>query len=254
VTRIGDSLGRDRRDWTDLAALDPLWAVWSTPEFRHGASDAAAFLRRGEDEIGELLGYITTVLGRQPALGRALDFGCGAGRLTQALAGRFDEVVGVDISPGMVDTARGLNGRANCRFEVNPHPDLRDFADGHFDLVCSFITLQHISSRPAIERFLGEFVRVTAPGGVAAFQVLSVVPLRVRAHPRRHLYRLARDLRVPARVLYRLGLYSMALTPIPRDRVDRVVEACGGTVLGAYPDGRSGSDAIPSLTYYVTPS
>ena len=55
---IGDSLSRDRRDWTDLAALDPLWAVWSTTEFRHGGSDSAAFFRRGEKEITELLGYV----------------------------------------------------------------------------------------------------------------------------------------------------------------------------------------------------
>ncbi len=249
---LGDSLSRDRRDWTDLAGLDPLWAVWSTPEFRHGAGGTAAFLRRGEDEIRELLGYITTVLGRPPTLGRALDFGCGAGRLTQALAGHCDEVIGLDISPGMVETAEALNSRPNCAFQVNPNPDLRQFPDGHFDLVASFITLQHISSRPAVEKFVGELVRVTAPGGVSAFQLPSHVPLRVRAHPRRHLYRLARDLGVPAQVLYKRGLYSMALTAISRDRVEQIVEERGGTVVGAFPDGRSGTDLIPSLTYYAT--
>jgi SAM-dependent methyltransferase len=152
----------------------------------------------------------------------------------------------------MVETARRLNNRANCSFEVNPHPDLRQFADRRFDLVCSFITLQHISNRPAIERFIGELVRITASGGVTAFQLLSSVPLRVRAHPRRHVYRLARDLGVPATTLYRLGLYSMALTAIPRQRVEQVIEANGGVLLGAYPDGRSGSDLIPSLSYYTT--
>ncbi|HWH10525.1 MAG TPA: class I SAM-dependent methyltransferase, partial [Solirubrobacteraceae bacterium] len=137
-------------------------------------------------------------------------------------------------------------------FQVNPHPDLRQFSSGQFDFVCSFITLQHISSKPAIERFIGELIRVTAKGGVTAFQLLSSVPLRVRAHPRRHLYRMARDLGVPAKTLYKLGLYSMALTAIPRERVEYVIETNGGVVLGAYPDGRSGSDLIPSLSYYAT--
>lgn len=36
----------------------------------------------------------------------ALDFGCGVGRLTQALAAHFDEVTGVDISPSMIKLAK----------------------------------------------------------------------------------------------------------------------------------------------------
>ena len=57
---------------------------------------------------------------------------------------------------------------------------------------------------------------------------------------------------MPARSLYKLGLYSMALTPIRRERVERVVAANGGTLLGAYPDGRSGTKIIPSFSYYAT--
>ena len=41
--------------------------------------------------------------------GRGLDFGCGVGRLTQALARRMNRVVGADISPVLIDLARTLN-------------------------------------------------------------------------------------------------------------------------------------------------
>ncbi len=41
--------------------------------------------------------------------GKALDFGCGVGRLTQALADYFNEVAGVDVSPTMVNKALEYN-------------------------------------------------------------------------------------------------------------------------------------------------
>ena len=41
----------------------------------------------------------------------ALDFGCGAGRLSRALAAHFEHVVGVDVSASMIETARALNRR-----------------------------------------------------------------------------------------------------------------------------------------------
>lgn len=50
---------------------------------------------------------------------RALDFGCGVGRLTQALGARFDEVVGIDISSSKVKLAEELNTSPNCKFVVN---------------------------------------------------------------------------------------------------------------------------------------
>lgn len=247
----GGSLARDQRDWTDLGTLDPLWAVWSTPEFRHGGGEKRTFFARGEEEIDELLGYVDDLRPAPLDRVRALDFGCGAGRLTQALAGRFEQAIGVDISPSMVETARSLNSRPNCAFELNPDPDLRQFADREFDLVCSLITLQHVSSPAAIERYIAELIRVTATGGVTVFQLPSHVPRRVRAQPRRQLYRLGRAVGVPARRLYRLGLYSMALTAIPRDRVERLVCDSGAELLAAAPDGRTGSAAIPSLAYYA---
>ena len=40
---------------------------------------------------------------------RALDFGCGVGRLTRALGTRFESALGVDISAGMIEQARRLN-------------------------------------------------------------------------------------------------------------------------------------------------
>src|SRR5258707_194558 len=76
---------------------------------------------------------------------RALDFGWGAGRLSQAIARRMAEVDGVDIARSMVDLAGRHNRYGDrCRYRVNTAPDLRLFGDGAFDFVYSSIVLQHI--------------------------------------------------------------------------------------------------------------
>ncbi|HET9051576.1 MAG TPA: class I SAM-dependent methyltransferase, partial [Candidatus Dormibacteraeota bacterium] len=98
-----------------------------------------------------------------------LDFGCGVGRLTQALAPHAERVVGVDIAPSMVERARALAaGIANVAFEVGDSGDLRGHPDGSCDLLCSFLVLQHIPTEIALG-YVSEFVRVLRPGGVAVF-------------------------------------------------------------------------------------
>jgi SAM-dependent methyltransferase len=242
----------DQRDWDDLGVLDPLWAVWSVASFRFGRGSIDEFFESGEREIDALLAGVSEHLGRPGAQRLALDFGCGAGRLTSALARHFDEVVGVDIAPSMIEVARSARGSpSNCSFRLNDAPDLRQFATGQFDLVCSLITLQHVSRPRLIERYVAELVRVTAADGVAVFQLPMRVPWRVRAHPRRAAYHVLRRLGVRADRLYRHGLYAMALKGLPAARVERVVVAAGGVVLAQVPDERTGSEAIPSATYCV---
>ena len=73
---------------------------------------------------------------------RALDAGCGAGRHTFALADRFDQVVGVDISRPLIELARQRRCRPNVQYCVE---DLMAFHDpGGFDLVFSSTTMHHL--------------------------------------------------------------------------------------------------------------
>ena len=76
----------------------------------------------------------------------ALDFGCGPGRLSQALCTKFDSVTGVDISASMIKKADSLNRFPDsCKYLVNSTDDLSQLPSNNFDFVLSFITLQHIS-------------------------------------------------------------------------------------------------------------
>jgi malonyl-CoA O-methyltransferase len=93
---------------------------------------------------------------------RVLDLGTGTGKAARVVGTRFPqaEVVGVDLSPAMIEEARNvlpaeLSGRV--RFEVADASRL-PFEDGAFDLV---VLLNMIP-------FFGELARVTAPGGLVA--------------------------------------------------------------------------------------
>jgi SAM-dependent methyltransferase len=159
-----------QRDWEGLAVDDPLWAVLTRPDRRGGRWDPDEFFATGSEEVAAVIGRVRRLA---PALwpGRALDFGCGVGRLTRPLADHFDEVVGVDIAPTMIDLARRYHAdRPSCRFEVNQTEDLARFPSGRFDLVLSLIVLQHVPPATAV-RYLRELCRVVAPGGVLAVQV-----------------------------------------------------------------------------------
>jgi SAM-dependent methyltransferase len=161
-----------RQFWEQHARRDPLWAVLSDGAKRDGQWDSAAFFETGVTEIGSLL----RDLDAQGILfdrGAALDFGCGVGRLTQALAPHFARAVGVDISPGMLEVA----GRRNrfperVSYVSNQTADLHVFQDRTFDFLVSLIVLQHLPPDIAVG-YLREFFRVLAPAGVLVFQLPS---------------------------------------------------------------------------------
>jgi SAM-dependent methyltransferase len=157
-----------RRDWTRLGADDPLWAVYVAADKRGGRWDPEQFLATGRSDVAASVAWLTD-LGLGQKWSRILDFGCGAGRLSQALADYADEVVGVDVSPPMLEMARRLDVDGRCRFVLNETSDLAAFETDSFDLVYSELVLQHLPA-PVIDGYLAEFVRVLRPGGVALLQ------------------------------------------------------------------------------------
>lgn len=158
--------------WDTLAKEDPLWAILSVPEKRGRKWTPEDFFRSGQAEVDATLGRILTS-GYPLSSGAALDFGCGVGRLTQPLADYFERVVGVDISPTMLELARSFNRRGSrVEYILNAVDNLRIFEDRAFDLVYSQIVLQHMPHAYAIA-YIREFFRIARPGGFIMFQVPS---------------------------------------------------------------------------------
>jgi SAM-dependent methyltransferase len=160
-----------QKRWDAFARRDAFGAILAPMSGRE-SRDVDAFLASGRQEIDEVLAE-TTLLGLPAGRTAALDFGCGAGRLTQALAARFDGCLGVDISPRMIALARELNQQGTrCRFLVNAEDSLAGLGSNGFDFVYSNLVLQHL--RPGIAlAYVAELARVLTPGGALVFQTAS---------------------------------------------------------------------------------
>lgn len=160
-----------RATWESLATEDALWAICTAPDKRGGKWDPAEFFASGEREAETVLTHLHSRNISVNKTGRALDFGCGVGRLTQALGRQFAACVGIDISARMVELAKQFNRLGEkCVYQHNTQPNLALFEDGSFDFIYSTIVLQHIDPQ-LTQAYLREFIRVLRAGGVLVFQL-----------------------------------------------------------------------------------
>jgi len=246
-------LERQRRDWDDLAALDPYWAVLTRPGKRFGGWDGAEFFATGTTEADSLMERAAR-LAHPRERRRALDFGCGLGRVTRALARHFDTCVGVDISEDMLAGARRANATVEGVSFVRAG-DLSRFPDREFDLVYSTIVLQHVPDRSAIGAYIAEFCRVLRPDGLIAFQLPSHIPAIYRLQWQRRLYSVLRRLGVGAPFLYRrLRLQPMAMSFVPEPAVVRLLNSLGARVLDVETESAAVASGMKLTSYYATRS
>lgn len=100
----------------------------------------------------------------QASCGSILDFGCGTGTLTQALAIHCERVVGVDISEQMVASAvHNCDGYDNVRI-IQIDGESLPLNDASFDFVVARESLCHVPDE-MLGDVLSEIFRVIKPGG-----------------------------------------------------------------------------------------
>jgi SAM-dependent methyltransferase len=245
-------LKRLRRTWEELARRDAFWAVLTQAEHKDHKWNPEQFFQTGADEIVALMAELER-LHLSVRHGDALDFGCGVGRLSQALADHFERVTGVDIAPTMLDLALQHNAHGDkCRFVLNDSDNLQVLASNSFDLVYSRLVLQHMP--PAVSAaYLPELVRVLRPGGVLVFQLPSdqEPPVSGGWLKRRvplSMVRTYRRLRQRLRTVPRMEENGIA-----RDTVVGLLERSGGTVTHVASDRGHGA-ATEGFKYFVVKS
>jgi ubiquinone/menaquinone biosynthesis C-methylase UbiE len=178
------SLTKLRNNWEGLAQSDPLWAICVDPTRRGRVWTEEELLATGETEIQTVLHYAQSQGLSLDTKGVALDFGCGVGRLTGALARRFHHCWGIDISPTMISLAQRLHcTQQHCTFWLNESETLSRFSDGYFAFIYTSITLQHIP-RDLVFGYLGEFARTLRPDGALIFQLADFSKIGAIQHLR----------------------------------------------------------------------
>jgi SAM-dependent methyltransferase len=229
-----------RRHWERLGRRDPYWAVLTDPRKQGGRWDIDEFFGSGVVEIDDVLQRAAR-LGFADLRRRALDFGCGVGRLTQAMARHFERCDGVDISESMLRAARQHNRWPNrCHYHLNPSSDLGLFADESFDFVYSTLVLQHMEPQYSTG-YMREFLRVLAPDGLLVFQIpsqRSIDEPPAGASHTRVPGPLARD---AFRARLTIDSRSMAAAPGQQVALNVRVENCSPRIWPALPDATGDS-------------
>lgn len=143
-----------------IATLQPEW------------TDADFFASGQATVDGHILTDLENICqGRNPKDMRVLEIGCGAGRITRALANLFGEVHAVDISGEMIARAReALQNHLNAHVYLNNGIDLSPLPDEPFDFAFSLYVFQHIPSYEIIESYISEVSRLLRPGALFKFQ------------------------------------------------------------------------------------
>ena len=159
--------------WKRYGRVDPYFGVLSHPRFRNAAKpgpERTEFFQSGESHIQSVLATAHTMF-PQVTPQRAVDYGCGVGRLVIPLARQLSEVVGVDISESMIAEARRNcteAGIANVDFALAD--DNLSALPGQFDLIHSYIVFQHVPVSRGLRIFRELLNRLTEGGiGIVHF-------------------------------------------------------------------------------------
>ncbi|HEX8411995.1 MAG TPA: methyltransferase domain-containing protein [Thermoanaerobaculia bacterium] len=159
--------------WNAFAAREPYFAVLTEPRFLRDRFDAAAeadFFRSGDEYVSDVYGTILGSVAHDFAPLTVLEYGCGVGRLVIPFARRAEQVLGVDVSPAMIETARTHVERAGVRGVELMTADAFANDTRTFDLVNCFLVLQRLRRADGLALLRTLASRVNA-GGVGVFHL-----------------------------------------------------------------------------------
>lgn len=272
-----DGLTELKYSWNEFAEKDAMGAVLTGKEWNEGS-----FYQSGREEVDSLMEEVLEIY---PELKRdcSLDFGCGLGRLTFALSKHFRRVTGIDISKKMIERATANHRNSDgVDFVLNESRRLTSIPSDSVDFLLSLIVLQHLPKK-YIKGYLGEFLRVTKPGGVIVFQIPT---RRVRAEKKeqywegrplnwdspslgklcyratvrfiRWIPRKIRELALKDDRLHRFLFFCklwgdepvMRMSTMKKTALEKFLKKEGGAVLKCQQDSAAG-DALESYTFFV---
>lgn len=201
-----------RRHWDAFAAEDPMFYIASQRE----DWTREAFFAEGSQIVEEIVAQV----GGRIENSRALEVGCGLGRLLVPLSAHFEHVDGIDIAPEMIEAAKASGMPSNVSLWTGSGSDLQPLPEDHYDFVLSQHVFQHIPDERIVAGYLREIARVMKPAGLAwlyfdtrpaglGVRALQALPDRLLPRTRRQFirrYRLA-----PARLKHQIEAAGLAV-------------------------------------------
>ncbi|MBX9603498.1 MAG: methyltransferase domain-containing protein [Bryobacteraceae bacterium] len=170
---MSDVHQRMREDWNARAREDAGYYV----AFGARGQSEDEFFATAKDTAEGLARELKRLPPADPRSRRALEIGCGPGRLMRPMSAHFGEIHGVDVSDEMIARARrNLNGIPHAHVHVGGGSSLGMFASESFDVAYSYAVFQHIPSKEVVYGYLRDAHRVLKSGGLLLAQFNGLAP------------------------------------------------------------------------------
>jgi ubiquinone/menaquinone biosynthesis C-methylase UbiE len=152
-----------KEEWNKRAKEDAYHYVSS---FRREWDDES-FYEWGEIQTQRVIDKFLKALTIDPSELVVLEIGCGAGRMSRALASRVKLVFAYDVSEEYIRIAKEKNSHLNnVIFTVNDGMSFPEINDESIDFVFSGWTMQHMPAKEIVIKNIGEIARVLRNGGL----------------------------------------------------------------------------------------
>src|ERR1700720_1908241 len=162
---------RMRADWNERALEDAYYYV----AFGRKGQDDDEFFATAADVVRTLETAMKLLPAGERRARKALEIGCGPGRLMRPMSWNFGEIHGVDVSDEMIRlAAQKLKDKPNAFPRTTDGTDLSCYAGEFFDFVYSYAVFQHIPSAEVVFSYLAEAWRVLKHGGILRCQINSL--------------------------------------------------------------------------------
>lgn len=218
---------RADRAYDSVGRTEPYYGVITLDHFLRANLDPSVlreFFETGEAQVARVLATIRAHLAADFKPRRALDFGCGVGRILIPLAREAGQALGVDVSDAMMaEAARNCRERNLTNVSFVKSDDRLSRLEGTFDLIHSVIVFQHIAPR-RVEVLVRGLLSHLAPAGIGALHFTTWLPLRKRI-----IHRLKKTL-PPINIaanLYRRRAWNFGLIEMNCFTLDRVTKLLG---------------------------
>lgn len=161
------------------------WRKWGTDDPFYGVAAWAGRQRGGSNPwtpqdfyaLGQSMwaDFRTRWVAYGVDLGSVVDIGCGAGRLTKSMAADFGEIIGVDVSDGMLEVARANISESNVEFRLGDGITL-PVESSTADAAFSTHVFQHFDSLSLAHTNFSEIARILRPGATMMVHLPVVMP------------------------------------------------------------------------------
>jgi 2-polyprenyl-3-methyl-5-hydroxy-6-metoxy-1,4-benzoquinol methylase len=157
------------KDWEQVGRTDPYFGVVTHDKFRCSnltEENKGIFFRSGHDEVNSIVENVKHMIDSEFTIKKALDFGCGVGRLLIPLSDLAETATGIDVSESMLNEAK-----KNCKAQsinnviLAKSDDTLSCLNGKYDFIYSFVVFQHIPV-PRGERIFKNLIDHLEDGGI----------------------------------------------------------------------------------------